>query len=363
MSRTSRARKLSTFTNIGHQQAIQHLDRLGLGIRDEKAYVNSLQGGGPVHRQTCACNREFFTPLNETACPSCAKVSTERTRQVPEVAPTTAADADVAAPVPTRDGWMQQHGIKSGGRAHPWRIFSPKRLPPGKKLSHHGYSWSSAWQDYFPSASWLDHSEVWMKDGRAVCVTGQPYVLDDRAREALALLSESGAVVYIHEPKARRSWHNPGNCYLVEVWRPALSAPPQPAKRSMQPRPPGNATVLASRSASKQARGTPPREPVHAVLFAHGRATAKSPFGRKGGMTVCRMRYPGASVDYLSLTDDAAAVTCPGCKAVLANGGWSEPDGPDMCSDCGRHPHECHLPRCLFVKMYGMRAQTPAAVE
>jgi hypothetical protein len=75
-------------------------------------------------------------------------------------------------------------------------------------------------------------------------------------------------------------------------------------------------------------------------------------------MTVRRMRYPGASVEYLSLTDDSAAVTCPECKAVLASGGWSEPDGREMCPDCDRYPHGGHLPRCLFVKMYGMRAQS-----
>jgi hypothetical protein len=48
---------------------------------------------------------------------------------------------------------------------------------------------------------------------------------------------------------------------------------------------------------------------------------------------------------------------------MLANGGWSEPDGRDMCPDCDRYPHEGHLARCRFVKMYGMRAQARARVE
>jgi hypothetical protein len=129
---------------------------------------------------------------------------------------------------------MQQHGLKgTGSRARPWRIFSPKRLPPGLTVSRLG--WANAWDEYFPSASWLDHGEVWMKDGRAACVTGQPYILHESARKALALLEQAGAVVRIHEREARRSWHNPGNCYLVEVWRPpSLEARP-PTKRTTQP--------------------------------------------------------------------------------------------------------------------------------
>jgi hypothetical protein len=363
MSPTSRARKLSALTHISYQQAVQHLARLALGIRDEKEYVNSLRGGGLVHSQTCACGSQFFTlSASATVCPRCTNERADQAGRTAGVVLTTATPAaSVAPPAPSRDGWMQQHAVKPGRRANPWRIFSPKRLPPGRKVSRLG--WSSAWDDYFPSASWLDHSEVWMKGGRAVCVTGQPYVLDERAHNALALLREAGAEVHVHEPEAMRSWHNPGHCYLIEVWRPASLAPRPLTKAPRWPRPPGKATVLASRPASKRARGTAQRETVHAVLFAHGRPTAKSPFGRKGGMTVCGMGYPGASVEYLSLTDDAPAVTCPKCNAVLANGGWSQPDSREMCRDCDRYPHEGHLPRCRFVKMYGMRLQTRARVE
>jgi hypothetical protein len=201
-----------------------------------------------------------------------------------------------------------------------------------------------------------------MRDSRAVCVTGQPYALGDSARKALALLKEAGAMVHVHEPEARRSWHNPGHCYLIEVWRPASFASKEPTKRSVQPRPPGKATVLASRPVSKRARGTVQREPVHAVLFAHGRPTAKSPFGRQGGMTVCGQGYSGASVQYLSLTDDAVAVTCAQCNAVLANGGWSQPDAREMCHDCDQYPQEGHLPRCRFVKLYSISTKPRVTV-
>jgi diguanylate cyclase (GGDEF)-like protein len=73
MSRTSRARKLSALTTLTHQQSVQHLAGLGLGIRDEKGYVDALQNSGPVHQQTCACGREFFDPMTRSTrkCPVC----------------------------------------------------------------------------------------------------------------------------------------------------------------------------------------------------------------------------------------------------------------------------------------------------
>jgi hypothetical protein len=76
MSRTSRARKLSVHANISYQHVVQHLGRLDLGPRDEKEYVNSLAGGGVVHRQTCICALQFFTVTPSAAlCPGCAKAA------------------------------------------------------------------------------------------------------------------------------------------------------------------------------------------------------------------------------------------------------------------------------------------------
>jgi hypothetical protein len=116
---------------------------------------------------------------------------------------------------------MQQHGVTSGGRARPWRIFSPKRLPSCRKLWESGYSWSRAWEEHFPSASWLDHSEVWMKDGRAVCVTGQPYVLDERADRRAAHAEPLGHIAHGQE--------------LLREHRPNAALEPVPGSVSARP--------------------------------------------------------------------------------------------------------------------------------
>jgi hypothetical protein len=86
MSRTSRARKLSALIHLSYQQALQHLSRLGCGPRDEKKYVDSLDGAGPVHAKTCACNRLFFSSASESraSCPRCLPAASTAASPAPE---------------------------------------------------------------------------------------------------------------------------------------------------------------------------------------------------------------------------------------------------------------------------------------
>jgi hypothetical protein len=124
---------------------------------------------------------------------------------------------------------------------------------------------------------------------------------------------------------------------------------------------PGRVTVFATKP-----RLRPEREPVCAVMYVYGRPTARSPFGRKGVSTLCGAHVWSSAIDYVSLTDDVANVTCPKCKAVLHNGGFPTGPGSGMCSDCDRYPSEGHLPTCRTVTVYGMKSgsgQAPAGVD
>jgi hypothetical protein len=99
MSRKSRARELSALTTISHQEAVQHLSRLDLGPRDEREYVNSLVGGGVVHRQTCVCKNWFFTAADSaTQCPPCTKREAEEKHSTPAVVTTATPTANPGAP-------------------------------------------------------------------------------------------------------------------------------------------------------------------------------------------------------------------------------------------------------------------------
>lgn len=134
---------------------------------------------------------------------------------------------------------------------------------------------------------------------------------------------------------------------------PAHIALPAPAPMvARTPRPPGRATVLA-----RKPRRQSMAEPICAVLFSGKRLTAKSPFGRTGVGTVCGTNIVGDAIDFCSLTDDPTRVTCPKCKSILDDGGFSLNDGSGMCCDCERYPSEKHLPTCRFVTLYGMPSQ------
>jgi hypothetical protein len=78
MSRTSRARKLSAATHLTHQQAVQHLEQLGVSVHDEKEYVvfveTVISSTGGVQLKTCGCKRTFYAvPASaNVACPRCS---------------------------------------------------------------------------------------------------------------------------------------------------------------------------------------------------------------------------------------------------------------------------------------------------
>lgn len=92
-------------------------------------------------------------------------------------------------------------------------------------------------------------------------------------------------------------------------------------------------------------------KPTCAVTHIAGRATAKSPFGRRGAGTVCRAWLAGDICTAYPLTRAAAEVTCPECVLALKRRGW-DPDGR-FCQDCTRFPREGHAPTCVFVELYG----------
>ena len=117
---------------------------------------------------------------------------------------------------------------------------------------------------------------------------------------------------------------------------------------SPAPRPPARATVIASRP-----KDHPQRDPVCGVLFVHGRPTARSPFGRTGVGSICHVNIVGDAMDFRSLTNILGDVTCPECKAVLANGGFCT-EQSQMCDYCDRRPSEGHARSCRFVTVYSM---------
>lgn len=75
------------------------------------------------------------------------------------------------------------------------------------KRTYFGYN--NLWQ------RWMDHSSLWLKDGRPYLFVGQPYGLTLRdLREIAALCDEHGLTA---EVDAGLSWWYPGRTLLVEM--------------------------------------------------------------------------------------------------------------------------------------------------
>ena len=71
--------------------------------------------------------------------------------------------------------------------------------------------------DWDPRPRWQDHCRLWIRDGKPVCFTTEPYGLNqDDVQEIKQLAHELGLVVIIRQP-AESLWY-PGSTHLVEFW-------------------------------------------------------------------------------------------------------------------------------------------------
>ena len=107
--------------------------------------------------------------------------------------------------------WASARGLKeSRGVIHPSRLV-------GKRPDPRHYSNFMRW-------AWADHVNLWTRDGKAVCLTSEPYGLDEQDRRDVQEMAEKYGLVVVIRPPEESLW-DPGRTYFVQLWAPGTMAP------------------------------------------------------------------------------------------------------------------------------------------
>ena len=107
--------------------------------------------------------------------------------------------------------WASARGLKeSQGITHPSRLV-------GKRPDTGHYANMMVW-------GWTDHVHLWLRDGKAVCFTSEPYGLSEQKRRNIQEIAEEYGLVVVIRPPEESPW-NPGRTYFVQLWAPGAVSP------------------------------------------------------------------------------------------------------------------------------------------